>query len=260
MDSNSVASTDSICFKAGFAPLTTLVVGAHDLNTVKEWLINRQKEAPALFQNLPCSIDLYNSRVESLPLPQLIDICRSVGLMPIGARNVSSDFKQSLLTLGLADFGRSSKRHINTTKTDDIQLKTPEPATTPAHNEPNAANTGETHIDETSALSRHLKIHQGNIRSGQQMFIDGDLIILGMVSAGAEVLATGDIHIYGALRGRALAGVKGDAQSCISCQNFDAELVAVAGQYRLFEEAPEFQQKAAVIRLVDDHLNIEHVS
>ena len=81
-----------------------------------------------------------------------------------------------------------------------------------------------------------------------------------MVSAGAEVIATGDIHIYGALRGRALAGAKGDEAAVISAQQFEAELVAVAGQYKLFEDQHEQHKQAVVIQLnqsaVDDSANL----
>ena len=80
-----------------------------------------------------------------------------------------------------------------------------------------------------------------------------------MVSAGAEVLATGDIHIYGTLRGRALAGVKGDESAIIACQQFDPELVAIAGQYRLFEEQQEQRQQPVAVSLQDGTLNITSV-
>ncbi len=77
------------------------------------------------------------------------------------------------------------------------------------------------------------------IRSGQQVYAaDGDLIILASVSAGAEILADGNIHVYGALRGRALAGVKGNTSARIFCHNMAAELVSVAGQYKISEDIP----------------------
>lgn len=70
------------------------------------------------------------------------------------------------------------------------------------------------------------------VRSGQTVFADrGDLVIIGSVSSGAEVIATGNIHIYGRLRGRALAGVNGDTSARIFCHALDAELLAIAGLY-----------------------------
>ena len=83
--------------------------------------------------------------------------------------------------------------------------------------------------------------------------------MLGMSSPGAQVLATGDVHSYGAVRGRALAGVKGDLTAVIACQQFDAELVAVAGQYRLFEDDHPHRGQAVAVQLKDDNLNITSV-
>ena len=106
------------------------------------------------------------------------------------------------------------------------------------------------------------RIFSHPIRSGQQVYApDGDLIILGTVSAGAEVIADGNIHIYGALRGRALAGVKGDIEPRIFCQSLEAELVSIAGRYRISEQIdPADRGKAMQIHLVEDRLIIEHLT
>ena len=82
--------------------------------------------------------------------------------------------------------------------------------------------------------------HDKPVRSGQQVYARGrDLILTKLVANGAEVIADGSIHVYGALRGRALAGAQGDASARIFCQEFHAELVSIAGQYRVFENMPE---------------------
>jgi septum site-determining protein MinC len=78
------------------------------------------------------------------------------------------------------------------------------------------------------------------LRSGQQVYARGrDLILTKLVANGAEVIADGSIHVYGALRGRALAGAQGDASARIYCHEFHAELVSIAGQYRVFENMPD---------------------
>jgi len=78
------------------------------------------------------------------------------------------------------------------------------------------------------------------IRSGQQVYAqDTDLIIMGPVGPGAEVIADNNIHVYGSLRGRALCGVKGNSSARIFCQSLEAELVSVAGNYRMLETIPE---------------------
>jgi septum site-determining protein MinC len=83
-------------------------------------------------------------------------------------------------------------------------------------------------------------LHQDKpVRSGQQVYArDGDLIVTNLVANGAEVIADGSIHVYGPLRGRALAGAQGDSTARIYCQEFHAELVSIAGQYRVFEDLP----------------------
>ena len=87
-----------------------------------------------------------------------------------------------------------------------------------------------------------------------------DLIIRAPVSAGAEVLADGSIHIYGPLRGRALAGCRGDETARIFCQSREAELVAVAGNYLVADDiASEHRSQPSMVRLVDETLTIENL-
>jgi septum site-determining protein MinC len=82
-------------------------------------------------------------------------------------------------------------------------------------------------------------VHDKPVRSGQQVYARGrDLVLTKLVANGAEVIADGSIHVYGALRGRALAGAQGDASARIYCHEFHAELVSIAGQYRVFETMP----------------------
>ena len=100
------------------------------------------------------------------------------------------------------------------------------------------------------------------LRSGQQIYARGtDLVLLGGVSPGAEVIADGSIHCYGPLRGRAIAGAQGDQGARILASNFGPELVSIAGMYRTFERGiPEaFAGKATLVRLAaaDHTLNLE---
>lgn len=96
------------------------------------------------------------------------------------------------------------------------------------------------------------------VRSGQKLFAEqGDLIVVAPVSAGAELVSVGNIHVYGSLRGRALAGVAGNEAARIFCHDFAAELVAVAGLYRTSEDFDAALQRQPVqIFLQDDTLRI----
>jgi septum site-determining protein MinC len=87
-----------------------------------------------------------------------------------------------------------------------------------------------------SKTSTPSRVVREPVRSGQRIYVpQGDLIVLAPVSPGAELLADGNIHVYGALRGRALAGLSGDTSAHIFCQSLQAELVSIAGLYKVNE-------------------------
>ncbi|MBJ7537775.1 septum site-determining protein MinC [Marinomonas transparens] len=113
-------------------------------------------------------------------------------------------------------------------------------------------------VVEERLVSPQTKVITKPIRSGQQVYAEGDLVVLTQVSAGAEVLADGNIHVYGALRGRALAGVKGDINARIFCQSMEAELVSIAGNFMLSDALQDIVWKeGAQVLLVDDNLTVE---
>ena len=100
---------------------------------------------------------------------------------------------------------------------------------------------------------------RGPLRSGQRVYArQSDLIVMGVVSRGAEVIADGNIHVYGPLRGKAMAGARGDTAARIFTTGLDAELVAVAGIYRVIDSKlpPELHQRPAVIQLQKDALHL----
>ncbi|KGJ93837.1 septum site-determining protein MinC [Colwellia psychrerythraea] len=109
-----------------------------------------------------------------------------------------------------------------------------------------------------SAPQRQLytdKVHRGQIRSGQQIYAKNqNLVVIGSVSAGAEVIADGNIHVYGALRGRAIAGATGHIHAQIYCQNLEAELVSINGNYWLSESMEDHWGSPAHINLTDNEL------
>ena len=74
------------------------------------------------------------------------------------------------------------------------------------------------------------------VRSGQSIYCEGDVTVLGSVGSGAEIVAGGSIHVYGALRGRAMAGFNGNSAARIFCQKIEAELLAIDGYYQTAEE------------------------
>jgi septum site-determining protein MinC len=102
------------------------------------------------------------------------------------------------------------------------------------------------------------RVVRGHIRSGQTLFHDGDLTIIGSVSSGAEIVATGSIHVYGALRGRVMAGADGNTEANIFCSRLAAELVAIDGYYRMADDLPSsLVEKPAHAWLEDGILTIK---
>jgi septum site-determining protein MinC len=96
------------------------------------------------------------------------------------------------------------------------------------------------------------------VRSGQSVLhLEGDVIVLGAVASGAEVIAGGSIHVYGALRGRAVAGASGDPAARIWCRRFEPELVAIDGLYRAADDLDaSFHGQPVEVRLVEDSLRL----
>ena len=101
-----------------------------------------------------------------------------------------------------------------------------------------------------------------NVRSGQQIYAKGaDLIVIGSVGNGAEVIADGNIHIYGHLRGRALAGAAGATQSVIICRSMEAELISIAGNYWLSDQFPsDTWSQSVLFKYQSEQLSAEPIS
>ncbi len=117
----------------------------------------------------------------------------------------------------------------------------------PESGEPKAAQSAEPEIRDQATAPSVAKPYRGGskvvnqpVRSGRQIYAQGgELIVLNTVSAGAELLADGHVHVYGALRGRALAGVSGDTNARIFCQSLNAELISVAGHWLVSDDIDE---------------------
>ncbi len=244
----------TLALKAAMIPLTTLTFSGLGLDDIRAELQRKQSEAPALFRNLPCVLDLSGLTPETTPLDELHAICVASGLQPIAVRNAGAGWADQLQALpGLADLGTRNPRRV---ETPPPQANPEPPIGEPEQAALDLPEAPPQPSDSDAIPPRAIRVHKGNIRSGQQFHFDGDLVIQGTVNPGAEVLATGDIHVYGALRGKVLAGIKGDESAVIGCQQFDPELVAIAGHYRLFEEEHPEHNQSVVIRLEGDTLNI----
>ena len=210
--------------KGGMFPLTVLRLLRVDHDTIADLLAAKVAQAPAMFQNAPVIIDL----LEVSGLDQSVDISHISGLLweqgmvPVAVRNGNPIQEQAAVAMGIGVLNPEKQKPAKGKPAPESQPE-PEP---PAEPEavPSAA--------PSEAQMKPARIIEGNIRSGQRIYArESDLVVIGSVSPGSELIADGCIHVYGNLNGRAMAGVKGDAEARIFCSVLGAELVAIAGCY-----------------------------
>jgi septum site-determining protein MinC len=194
-----------------------------DPHAIQNELAARVAAAPHFFRRIAVCLDL--SALEKTPevaeIHAVIEAVRRVGMLSVGLAGdvVELETVASALNLPILSSFRTPTRPAPVLEPEQAAPTTPEPA--PADS-------------NVSTL-----IHIQPVRSGQRIYArNRDLIVNAGVTAGAEVIADGCLHIYGPLRGRAMAGARGDPAARVFCQEFDAELVSIAGVFRVFETIP----------------------
>lgn len=201
-------------------------------------------------RNMPFTLDLQNlSNPASVDLGRLIAVFARFGLRIIAIRHPDAHWATLAKQYRLAFSQLPEEKADKTIQTVATAMASAS-ATAPT---PNIA----TPQAVTSALP--TVVIDRPIRTGQQVYAENaDLIVLGLVSEGAEIIADGNIHVYGPLRGRALAGASGNKQARIFVQSMQAELVSVAGIYRVFDQKlpPHLDHHAVQVYLQDDRLVI----
>ncbi len=148
---------------------------------------------------------------------------------------------------------------------EQLELRLPDKSDAEAEQTHTENPQDETQTEHTSPVpiaEAVCKIISTPVRSGQQIYAaGGDLIVLAPVSAGAELLADGNIHVYGPLRGRALAGVKGNTEARVFCQSQEAELISIAGCFMVDEDLRSDHWKQAVqVTLNNEKLKIQSLT
>lgn len=239
MTSASIGTLEPVAeIKFGQVGLANLKLKRLDPEGLAAELREKVASAEKLFLRTPVVLDL--SHLSALPDAEtvrgLFERIRESGMLPVGLSYGTSENEALSQALGVPVFAkfRAAYERDADAAPAAVSRETPRPPSrTPAPVEcatpppPSAATP-------TSGL-----LHDQPVRSGQQIYARGrDLILNALVGNGAEVIADGSIHVYGALRGRALAGAQGDERARIYCQEFHAELVSIAGHYRVFEDIP----------------------
>jgi septum site-determining protein MinC len=226
------------------ALFTVMVVRAgllHDAAFARE-LSQQVARSPRFFRNAPVVLDLKGA-AGFATAADFADARRALAeqtLALVGVQNGEPAQVEAAAAAGLASFAPT--------------------ATQPARRAAPAPSTAEPAPPPEPALPPRAsaRLVTEPVRSGTQVYARGtDLVVTAAVSPGAELVADGNIHVYGALRGRALAGASGDRAARIFCSRFEAELVSIAGHYLVSDQFPTEHRGAAVqIALVDDRLTV----
>jgi len=234
--------SSAIDLKASSFTLPVLTLLDANIQSISEQLGKKVKQAPEFFKNAPLVIDIGALASTDIPIEfeSLVKQISKLGITPIGIRGGNRSQNTVAQSFGLALLA-DARSTSPTDKKEALAVK----------------KTVQKHA---SAKPSAMLVKQP-VRSGQRIYaVDQDLIILAPVSTGAEVMADGNIHIYGALRGRALAGVKGDTDTRIFCQILQAELIAISGNYQISESFDEsLRGKPVQIHLSDNSLLIEEL-
>jgi len=207
--------------RARMLPIQRLIIDHPSPEQFAARLADKLQQAPALFNRAPVALDI------GLIIEELTDV--SLGHIVEIAR------EQQLVVFALAgpkDALTPWCERFNLAWVDDKDR---------------AARASKS---EKTVAALETKVISQPVRSGQQIYARGaHLLIMNQVSSGAEVIADGSIHVYGALRGRAMAGVQGDTLAEIVCQNLDADLLAIAGNYQVRDDLNAEANRPTRVRL-----------
>ncbi|MGL5430874.1 MAG: septum site-determining protein MinC [Vibrio sp.] len=203
--------------------LSVLHLSDHQIAHTVQFLQEKVAQAPAFFANAPVVINVAKVTAD-LDYPALKQGITDAGLIPVGITGCKDKRSQNLA----AAAGFAVMSATNSAIQAPIELTPTKVVSTP-------------------------------VRSGQQIYAkDSDLVILSHVSAGAEVIADGSIHIYGTLRGRAIAGASGQTAARIICHDLQAELISIAGHYWLSDQIEgQFWQQRVMLSMTDESLHLE---
>lgn len=229
--------------------LTLMVFELHNPNIVQlaMKLKEHMAQAPNLFKNSPVVVDLapLQDGFKTVDFPALVSLLDNHGLTVVGVAGGNEQQRTAAAKARLALFAETTGRGTGESMKKEAPAPEPEPPAPEAKPEP------------VQAQVKDMVVRQP-VRAGQQVYArGGDLIVEAAVNEGAEVVADGDIHVYGPLRGRAMAGARGRGDARIWCQNLDAELVSINGVYRTRDDIdPALLGQPAVIEVLNDKMTI----
>lgn len=227
--------------KSADLPLLALLLKTTDLQAVDVALKAQLAETPGFFDHDPMVIDVSALELDEtcpvMDFAALIALLQGQGLVPLAIKGAEGLQKEAALACGLVEASDLRLRRAIP------QQAAPQPLEAPVEPVPSAP---------LAAQAVATLVIDKPLRSGQQVYAKGgDLVVLAMVNPGAEVIADGHIHVYAPLRGKAIAGARGNAQARIFAQCMEPELVSIAGIYRTTDKelAPDVRGRPAQVFL-----------
>ena len=241
------AERPSFDLKSAQLPVLSVVLRSTDMQALTQDLASRLADDPDFFDNDPVLIDLSQVREagESIDFVALVDALRAHRTVPVAVRGGSPGQMEAAHALGL------------TAAPDATPLRRAEPEIHEIIREVEVVHEVEIPAPQADAL-----IVDRPLRSGQRVYAKGtDIVVLDIVSYGAEVIADGNVHVYAPLRGRAVAGASGNTSARIFSTCMEPQLLSIAGIYRTIEtDLPaDVSGKAAKVRLEGEKIIIEPV-
>ncbi len=227
--------------KGNLFTLSVLHLYKNELVELSKQLDKKIAQAPKFFDGAPIVVNFETIKSENIDFNKLISCLNGLKLNLVGICNGSDNQHAQAKSNGLAVLNYSKD------------------------NKPSQSNQKSV-ISNTSVIEKTVylpaQIINGTVRSGQQVYAkDRDLVVLGSVGHGAEVIADGNVHIYGTLRGRAICGAKGNNEALIYCHKLEAELVSVNGNYWLSDSLQsESWGSPCTIQLINDSLLIKNIA
>lgn len=222
--------TEAFKLKGRLYTFTVIQLLQPDMTLFEKQLDEVLMRAPKLLEGAPVVLDLTLLQTDTLEFTEILRLLHTKNLFLVGVQGNHAPLAALAHSQGMPVL------HASATQDRPVE-----------------------ELQATPGLENKTQLHTLPVRSGQQIVNrEGDLIITGSVGHGAELLASGNIHVYGTLRGRALAGIAGDKQARIFCHALEAELVAIAGFY-LVSDAIEPSSKRCQIYLSDDYIHIGHL-
>lgn len=245
MNARSSSSSLSFEIKSATLPLVSVLIKSTDLQILSTDMQHRFGDTPGFFDNDPVLIDLH-ALDEAIDLNGLLQLLRRYQMNPVALRAGNPAQEAAATLAGL--FVTAEARVLPPLKDDSA----PQEVVREVIREVEV-------VREVASAGQSAMVVDKPLRSGQQVYARGrDLVVLAMVNPGAEVMADGHIHVYAPLRGKAIAGAKGDSSARIFAASLEAELVSIAGVYRTSDTPlpKDVAGKAAQVWLSDDKLQM----